>query len=84
MKFKQFKEWCSKRCEDGCWGFNEALTCIEMRRQIGDMPFWKREKTWKEIGIPTVEQNVVKPTVKIIAKEHGINYLTDYEKELIK
>jgi hypothetical protein len=49
MTFKQFREWCSDRACDGCWGFNDALYCIELIQNMMKIPWWKREKTWKKI-----------------------------------
>lgn len=49
MKFKEFSKWCNERACDGCWGMAEAIVCCETAQTIYKLPFWKREKAWKEI-----------------------------------
>lgn len=49
MTFKQFKKWCSDRACDGCWGYNDALYCIELIQNMMKIPWWKRNKVWKKI-----------------------------------
>lgn len=47
MTFKQFKQWCNERACDGCWGYNEAVYCIELLDTMMKIPFWRRNKVWK-------------------------------------
>ena len=48
MTFKQFLNWCNERVCDGCWGYKEAVVCIDIISEVKRIPFWKREKVWKE------------------------------------
>lgn len=48
MTYKQFRKWCNDRCFDGCWGHKEALICLDVVSEIDKLPFWKREKAWKQ------------------------------------
>lgn len=48
MTYKEFKKWCTDRCFDGYWGHKEALICLNVCSEIDKLPFWKRQKTWKE------------------------------------
>lgn len=48
MSYKEFKKWCNQRACDGLWGLLEALTCINIMAEIDRLPFWKREKAWRE------------------------------------
>lgn len=69
MKYKEFKEWVQNRLCDGCWGSKEALLCIHVYREIEKMPFWKRNKQWKEEAEYLVP-NVIEPInekIKIFA-----------------
>ena len=61
MTFKQFKRWCSDRACDGCWGYEEALFCCELIRDMMKIPWWKREKVWKKIEIQVLA-SIVTPT----------------------
>ena len=47
MTYKQFSKWCNDRAADGCWGYKEALICLNVCSEINKLPFWKREKAWK-------------------------------------
>lgn len=60
MTFKQFKRWCNDRACDGCWGYNDALYCIELVQNMMKIPWWKRKKVWKKIE-PQVLYAVVTP-----------------------
>ena len=39
MTFKQFKRWCNDRACDGCWGYNDALYCIELVQNMMKIPW---------------------------------------------
>ena len=68
MKYKEFNDWCNQRAADGCWGLREAIACIEACSAISNMPFWRREKAWKQYeGRETLEK-IVEETNKIIEK----------------
>ena len=47
MTYKEFKKWCNDRASDGCWDMLTAMTCIDLIEEIKKVPFWKREKVWK-------------------------------------
>ena len=51
MTFKQFKRWCNDRACDGCWGYNDAIYCIDLIQTMMKIPWWKRERVWKKIGL---------------------------------
>ena len=61
MTYKEFYIWCSKRAHDGCWGYSEAVCCLTIIDEIKKLPFWKREKKWKEYECEVVMQ-IVEPT----------------------
>ena len=65
MKFKEFVNWCNERTCDGCWGMLEAMTCIDLINEIRKIPFWKREKLWKE----NCEQQVLEEIINSIEKK---------------
>lgn len=72
MKFKEFSKWCNDRCFDGCWGIKEAVICSNICQEIYKLPFWKREKAWKEHE-EFIINNIVQPIDKMIhekAKEN--------------
>lgn len=49
MTWKQFQQWCNERACDGCWGYQEAVLCIDVLKMIRQLPFWKRAKVWKMV-----------------------------------
>ena len=71
MTFKQFKEWCNERACDGCWGFLEAVQCIEVMKDIMSYPFWKREKMWKYHHMRSTVEKIVEPTNQKIRERFG-------------
>lgn len=70
MKYKEFNSWCNDRACDGCWGFKEAIICIEVARDINKLPFWKREKKWEEVKQEIVSK-IVNPINKMMI-ERGV------------
>lgn len=34
MTYKDFKEHCNERACDGAWGFDEAITCLDIITEI--------------------------------------------------
>ena len=62
MKYKEFVDWCNQRACDGCWSMNTAIYCIGVCETINNLPFWKREKIWKE----NYEKEVVRDIVEVI------------------
>lgn len=47
MTFKEFEKWCNERASDGKWSMLTAMVCIDLIKEIKRVPFWKREKVWK-------------------------------------
>lgn len=70
MTFKQFVKWCNERAYDGCWGFQTAQMCIGVMREIRKLPFWKREKAWKQIE-PQMRNGIVEPINRKIQELRG-------------
>ena len=64
MTYKEFKSWCNDRTCDGCWGMKEAIICIEIIKEIENMPFWKRKKRWEEL-----EQDIVTTLIEPINRK---------------
>lgn len=61
MTYKEFRSWCNDRCHDGYWGMLEALICLDIIDEIRNLPFWKREKKWRECERAVVTE-IVEPT----------------------
>ena len=68
MTFKEFVSWCNDRAADGCWGINAATVCISIVNEVRELPFWKREKFWKEKYEEKVICAIVKPIEKKISE----------------
>lgn len=65
MKFKEFSKWCNERACDGYWGIKEAMICSHICQKIYKLPFWNRERTWKNEENFIVD-NIVMPINKKI------------------
>ena len=61
MKYKKFVAWCNQRACDGCWGMLTAMACIDLIEKMRKVPFWKREKVWKEKYEKQVTDEIVNP-----------------------
>lgn len=61
MTFKQFVKWCNDRACDGCGGMVTAMTCIDLHDKLMKIPFWKREKIWKNEYQNQVMNEIVNP-----------------------
>ena len=48
MKYKEFLNWCNERAHDGCWGYMEAITCLNIINDMKATPFFQREKKWRK------------------------------------
>lgn len=68
MTFKEFVSWCDDRAADGCWGMNTAVVCIGIVENVRELPFWKREKYWKEKYEEEVIHAIVEPIEKKISE----------------
>ena len=62
MKYKEFVDWCNQRACDGCLSMNIDIYCIGVCETINNLPFWKRNKVWKE----KYEEEVVRDVVEVI------------------
>lgn len=74
MTFKEFKKWCNERACDGCLGLKTFIVCREIMETVRMLPFWKREKKWREINAKfAIEEEIVK---------HGTQFIKElYDKE---
>ena len=72
MKFKEFDAWCNQRACDGCWGMLTAMVCIDLIEKMRNVPFWKREKVWKEKYEQQVMDEIVNPIGEKM-KELGVS-----------
>ena len=62
MTFKEYGEWCNHRaCDGGGWGLHEAQVCINIYCEIKKLPFWKREKTWRDKYAKQVYEEIIEP-----------------------
>ena len=68
MTFKEFVSWCNNRAADGCWGLYDATVCITIVDEVRELPFWKREKFWKEKYEEKVIRAIVEPIEKKISE----------------
>ena len=64
MKFKEFENWCNERACDGRWGMLTAMVCIDLIGKVKKVPFWKREKIWKENYEQQVLEEIINPIEK--------------------
>lgn len=71
MKYKEFRAWCNQRAADGCWGMQTAMFCVWVADEIRKIPFWKREKVWKEKYEEEIIRDVVEPIEKKIKEVYG-------------
>ena len=71
MKFKEFYKWCNERACDACWGMREAVICVGVMEDMKKVPFWKREKIWKERYEDEIVYSIVNPTNELIEKYKG-------------
>ena len=71
MTFKQFVKWCNDRACDGCWGYIDAMQCIEVMRDVRTYPFWKREDYWQHHYMHSTVIKIVTQINKKIAEVYG-------------
>ena len=72
MKFKEFEAWCNERACDGCWGMITAMACIYLVGKMRKIPFWKREKEWRNHYEQQVLDEIVNP-IEEKMKELGVS-----------
>lgn len=70
MKYKDFKKWCARRARDGVWTTKVSINCVTIMNQVDRLPFWKRERAWKEIEID-VMVNIIIPININMWKQFG-------------
>ena len=46
------------------WGMLEAMACIDLIGEVKKVPFWKREKFWKENYEQQVLEEIINPIEK--------------------
>lgn len=71
MKYKEFNAWCNQRACDGCWSMMAAMFCVHILKEVKKIPFWKREKVWKEKYEQEIMRDVVEPIEKKIKEVYG-------------
>lgn len=71
MIYRQFRAWCNKRAADGCWSMNTAMFCINIVGEMEKIPFWKREKVWKEKYEEEINRDVIEPIEKKMFDVYG-------------
>lgn len=70
MTFKEFTAWCNERACDGQWDMLTAMVCIDLMAEIRKIPFWKRERAWREQYEKQVLTEIVEPlNQKILINE---------------
>lgn len=63
MTYNQFVTWCNERAADGCWGLLVSVLCLDIIREVKEVPFYKRKKAWNRINENNrVYYEIVKPT----------------------
>lgn len=72
MRFSEFVSWCNERASDGCWGMIEALSCMNIVKEVRKEKFWRREKVWKDKYEMDVVNQIVQPINHMIL-ERRIN-----------
>ena len=60
LTYKEFNKWCNERACDGCWGFYEAFTCINIGEEMNKTIFFKKKKKWKEELEPIAKEIMTK------------------------
>lgn len=71
MKYKEFRAWCNQRACDGCWSMMTTMFCTHIIGEVKKIPFWKREKVWKEKYEEEIMRDVVEPIEKKIKEVYG-------------
>ena len=62
--------WCNERASDGRWDLLTAMVCIDLIAEIRKIPFWKRERVWKNQHERQVLDEIIEPlNQKIIIDE---------------
>lgn len=67
MTYKEFRAWCNDRACDGCWSITTAIFCRDIIKEIEAVPFWKKEKAWREVS-EFIEKEVVEVINEKIAR----------------
>lgn len=69
MNFKEYVRWCNDRACDGYWDMLTAMTCIDIIATLKKIPFWNREKVWKNEYENRVLEEIIDPINTKIHKE---------------
>lgn len=59
MNFSEYVRWCNERTRDGCWDILTAMTCFNIIKTVKKVPFWKREKYWKDVYENRVLEEII-------------------------
>lgn len=76
LSYKEFNNWCNQRAADGKWGYNEAIICLDIVRQIDEIPiyrFIKRNRLWTELE-PCANNILTKTNEKIKEVDNSDGY----------
>lgn len=68
MKFREFVSWASDRAADGFWNYQIATVSLAIIHDVQKIPFWKRERIWKDKFENDVLNDLVYPVNKRIAE----------------
>lgn len=66
MKFKEFVTWASDRAADGFWSCQIAVVSLAIIEDVKKIPFWKRERIWRDKYEKDVLNDLVRPVNKRI------------------
>ena len=61
MKFKEFLEWANDRAADGFWSYQIAVVSSAIIDDVRKIPFWKRERIWRDKFEKDVLDELVTP-----------------------
>lgn len=61
MKFKEFVSWASDRAADGFWSYQIAVVSSAIIDDVRKIPFWKRERIWRDKYEKDVLDELVTP-----------------------
>ena len=61
MKFKEFVSWANDRAADGFWSYQIAVVSLAIIDDVRKIPFWKRERVWRDKYEKDVLNDLVYP-----------------------
>lgn len=72
MNFSEYVRWCNERARDGCWDILTAMTCFNIIKTVKKVPFWKREKYWKDVYENRVLEEIIFQSKTSSQKENDV------------